>query len=47
VERNCTENDIKKAFKRLAIIIHPDKNLYPKSNEAFQKLNEAMDVLSD
>jgi curved DNA-binding protein CbpA len=29
VEKNCTENDLKKAFKRKAIKVHPDKNPAP------------------
>lgn len=47
VEKNCTENDLKKAFKRKAIKVHPDKNPAPQSTDAFKKINAAMACLSD
>jgi curved DNA-binding protein CbpA len=28
-------------FRRLALLLHPDKNLHPLAKEAFQKLSEA------
>lgn len=48
VERNATEAEIKKAFKRLAMKYHPDRN--PDNKEAedkFKEAREAYDVLSD
>ncbi|HEY9148214.1 MAG TPA: molecular chaperone DnaJ [Gammaproteobacteria bacterium] len=48
VQRNATEAEIKKAFKRLAMKYHPDRN--PDDDEAKQKFGEAReayDVLSD
>lgn len=47
VERSCTENDLKKAFKRRAMKVHPDKNSAPKATDAFKKVNAAMACLSD
>jgi DnaJ family protein B protein 12 len=47
VERNATESDLKKAFKKRAIKVHPDKNPYPKATDAFKKVNAAMACLSD
>jgi molecular chaperone DnaJ len=48
VQRNATEAEIKKAFKRLAMKYHPDRN--PDDEEAktkFGEAREAYDVLSD
>ncbi|TMI94778.1 MAG: J domain-containing protein [Bacteroidetes bacterium] len=48
VDKNATQEDIKKAFRKLARKHHPDLN--PNDKEAhkkFQQLNEANEVLSD
>ncbi|KAJ1421747.1 DnaJ domain containing protein [Sesbania bispinosa] len=49
VNRNASDEDLKKAYKRLAMIWHPDKNPVNKSEaEAkFKRISEAYDVLSD
>lgn len=48
VERNASENDIKKAYRKLARKYHPDINPGNKSAEArFKEINEAYEVLSD
>ncbi|XP_054807677.1 uncharacterized protein LOC129309929 [Prosopis cineraria] len=49
VNRNASEDDLKKAYKRLAMIWHPDKNPVNKTEaEAkFKQISEAYDVLSD
>lgn len=48
VDRNAGDRDIKKAFRRMAMKYHPDRN--PDDNEAeekFKEVNEAYEVLSD
>lgn len=48
VERNASEAEIKKAFKRLAMKHHPDRNPGDKSaEEKFKEAKEAYEVLSD
>ena len=47
VEKDASENDLKKAFKRRAVKVHPDKNPAPRATEAFKKVNAAMACLTD
>ncbi|MEO9559561.1 MAG: J domain-containing protein [Nonlabens ulvanivorans] len=48
VEKNASENDIKKAYHKMARKYHPDLNPNDKEAEAkFKQLNEANEVLSN
>ena len=48
VERSATPADIKKAYRKLARELHPDKNPGNKKAEArFKEVNEANEVLAD
>lgn len=47
VPRNATQEEIKKAFRRLARQYHPDVNKAPDAEERFKEINEAYAVLSD
>jgi molecular chaperone DnaJ len=47
VPRNASEDEIKRAFRRLAQQWHPDVNKSPDAAERFKEINEAYQVLSD
>lgn len=48
INKNANEDDIKKAYRKLARKLHPDLNPNDKDAHAkFQKINEANEVLSD
>lgn len=48
LNQNCTAQDIKSAYRRLAMQWHPDKNPNnPLAEERFKRINEAYSVLSD
>lgn len=47
VERNASDADIKRAFRKLAQQWHPDVNTEPGAEERFKEINEAYQVLSD
>jgi len=48
IERNASEADIRKAYRKLAMQYHPDRNPNDKqAEERFKEINEAYQVLSD
>lgn len=47
VEKSCSVEEIRKAYKKLSLKVHPDKNKVPGSEEAFKKLCKAFKCLSD
>ena len=46
-DKSASEADLKKAYRKLALQLHPDKNTAPGAEDAFKKVNKAWDVLSD
>src|SRR5258705_3945619 len=48
LDKNATQEDIKKAYRKLARKLHPDLNPNDKTaHQKFQQVNEANEVLSD
>merc|ERR1711963_1300591 len=47
VARGASDDEIKKAYRKLALKYHPDKNQSPGAEERFKEIGEAYDVLSD
>jgi DnaJ family protein B protein 12 len=47
VNQNATENELKKAYRKRALKLHPDKNSAPHSDEAFKAVGLAYATLSD
>lgn len=47
VDKTASQDEIKKAYRQLALKWHPDKNDAPEAEEEFKKINEAYEVLSD
>ena len=48
VERGASEGDLKKAYRRLAMKFHPDRNSEdPQAEEKFKEATEAYEILTD
>lgn len=48
VERSCSQDEVKRSYRKLAVKYHPDKNPNdPEAEDRFKELGEAYDVLMD
>lgn len=46
VEKSCTVEEIRRAYRKLSLKVHPDKNKAPGSEEAFKMVSKAFKCLS-
>ncbi|XP_037000036.2 dnaJ homolog subfamily C member 14 isoform X2 [Artibeus jamaicensis] len=47
VEATASDVELKKAYRQLAVMVHPDKNHHPQAEEAFKVLRAAWDIVSN
>ncbi|KAG0461516.1 hypothetical protein HPP92_021813 [Vanilla planifolia] len=47
LERSCTVEDVRKAYRKLSLKVHPDKNNAPGAEEAFKAVSKSFQCLSD
>ncbi|CAG0993208.1 partial Chaperone protein DnaJ, partial [Methanosarcinales archaeon] len=47
VDKKASADDIKSAYRKLAMQYHPDKNKSPDAEEKFKEISESYAVLSD
>lgn len=47
INKDASQEEIKKAYRKLALEWHPDRNKSPEAEEKFKEINEAYEVLSD
>lgn len=47
VEKSCTVEDVRKAYRKLSLKVHPDKNKAPGAEEAFKSVSKAFQCLGN
>ncbi|XP_073151493.1 chaperone protein dnaJ 49 [Henckelia pumila] len=47
LEKSCSAEDVRKAYRKLSLKVHPDKNKAPGSEESFKMVSKAFQCLSD
>ena len=47
VDKQASEDEIKKAFRKLSLKYHPDRNSDPGATDKFKEINEAHETLTN
>ncbi|XP_053154612.1 dnaJ homolog subfamily C member 14 [Hemicordylus capensis] len=47
LEATASDAELKRAYRHLAVLVHPDKNKHPRAEEAFKVLRAAWDIVSN
>ncbi|GJM94186.1 hypothetical protein PR202_ga10808 [Eleusine coracana subsp. coracana] len=47
LDKDCTVEDVRKAYRKLSLKVHPDKNKAPGAEDAFKAVSKAFQCLSD
>lgn len=47
IEKSASDVEVKKAYRKISLKVHPDKNSHPKAADCFKIVNKAFEVLGD
>lgn len=47
VSPNCSQEQIRKHYKKIAVLVHPDKNKQPGAEEAFKVLQRSFELIGE